>query len=74
MPRVSTPPASNLIEEVKKGLTTSEQREWNVLDRKVSRMWRNFWIKAAKRQGHSNVEIAKAFEMSESSIRSVLSK
>jgi hypothetical protein len=66
------PVGSQLIEKAKGNLTTKEAREWKALDQETSRAWRRFWIRVLKNHGHTNVEIAKEFEMSESSVRSAL--
>lgn len=60
---------STLITEARQNLTTSEDREREKIIKDESRRWRNFWIRVLKRQGYSNVEIAKDFEISESTVR-----
>lgn len=55
-------------------LTLAESREHKQLQMQTDRIWRDFWIRVFKRKGYSNVEIAKEMELSESSVRSILSK
>lgn len=62
---------SSLVEKAKRNMSVSEMREWTKLDNETSRLWRNFWIKILKNQGHSNVEIAREFDISESAVRRV---
>jgi DNA-binding NarL/FixJ family response regulator len=63
--------SNSLIGEAKQQLTISEARERAHIEVNVSRTWRNYWIKVLKRQGYSNSEIAKDFEISEATVRSV---
>lgn len=63
---------SKMVKELKKKMTMSEKREFDVLDRTTSRMWRNFWIGVARGQGYSYVEIAQEFDITESTVRNIL--
>lgn len=71
MPRI-TSTASNMIKAVSHNMTSAQMLEHESLDKRVSRMWRNFWIRAAAAQGYSNAEIARAFEISEGTVRYAL--
>lgn len=63
---------SEIMQEVKKNLSTTEHREYSDLEITVSRMWRDYWIRVFHRHGYSMVTIAKEFEVSESTVRNVL--
>lgn len=60
------------INKLKQSLTVPERRQHALLQKETSRMWRNFWIDVARNHGYSNTQIAKEFEISESTVRSVL--
>lgn len=55
-------------------LTESERREALSLEKEQDRVWRAFWCRVYKRQGLSNVDIAKKMNLSESTIRTTLNK
>lgn len=55
-------------------LTVSEQRELKQIEKWASIEFRNFWIRVFKRQGWTNVAIAKEMEITESTVRAILNK
>lgn len=65
---------TDIIKTVNQNLSITDRRMHDALQKKTSTMWRNFWIKAAKRQGYSITEIAAEFEISEGTVRYVLAK
>ena len=75
MPRpINDHNSDGLIQKAKERFNTAEMRAWHALDKQTSRMWRNFWIRVIHRQGYTNAEIAKEFEIGESTVRMVLKK
>lgn len=63
---------TSMIRDLRKDLTTTEMRKHGALDKRVSKMWRDFWIGVAHRKGYSNVAIARELEISEATVRNVL--
>lgn len=59
------------IEELRQHMTEEDSKKWSNTEKMVSRIWRNYWIGVAKRQGKSTAEIAKGMEISESIVRAV---
>lgn len=53
-------------------LTTTEKRELESLRKHTSRLFRDFWVRAMKRQGWSVKTIAEEMEMSEASVYAIL--
>lgn len=64
----------NRIQSMKRTMSQDEIRELKTIETETSRRLRNFWVKAMKNRGYSNVAIAEEFGMAESSIRAVLDK
>lgn len=55
-------------------LTAAEERKLNSIERENYRIYRNFWIQVMKNHGFTNVNIAKEMGITESTVRSILSK
>lgn len=66
--------AKNPYDKIYKNLTDSERRELSSIEKRTDRMFRNFWIKAMKRQGWTNTAIAEEWKITESTVRSILQK
>lgn len=64
----------NPYDKIYANLTTSEHRELKSIEKQADRMFRNFWIKAMKRQGWTNVAIAEEWNITESTVRVILQK
>lgn len=56
------------------GLSVSERRQLDTIEKECSRRFRDFWIVAMKRRGWTNVKIAKEIELSEGTVRAILKK
>jgi DNA-binding NarL/FixJ family response regulator len=65
---------SMAIERVKKNLTVIEEREWAHLEKETRIKFQTFWAKVLRRNGYSNVAIAKALGIHESTVRARLKR
>jgi DNA-binding NarL/FixJ family response regulator len=61
-----------LIKDVKRYLSADRIKEHKAIEREMSRVWRGFWVRAANAQGYSHAVIARAFEISEGTVRNDL--
>lgn len=64
----------DFVKKLNQTLTVPERRTQMLLQKRTSRMWRNFWISVMKTRGYSNVQIAKEMGLTESTVRSILKK
>jgi DNA-binding NarL/FixJ family response regulator len=62
------------VPSIKKNLTDVERRELKRIKDETFRMERNFWIRAMKTRGYTNVQIGKEFDLTESTVREILKK
>lgn len=62
------------IQSMKRTMSEAETRELKKITIENSMRLRNFWIKAMKNRGYTNVAIAKEFGLNESSVRAIFDK